>query len=169
MVGYNNIQIYKIVYRAILFTKFNNKGVDVMNAEKAVDGALSIAERASISLEILITGFVVVFAVLILLILLITLYGNIVSKAEKAISDKKAEKETAVKAEKAVKAPVQAVTPVSAPVPANGIPDEVIAVIAAAVDAMYGEGTVKVKSIKRVPQSRPVWSTAGIMENTRPF
>ena len=64
-----------------------------MNAEKAVDGALSIAERASISLEILITGFVVVFAVLILLILLITLYGNIVSKAEKAISDKKAEKE----------------------------------------------------------------------------
>ena len=167
--GYNNIQIYKMVHIAVLFTKFNNKGEDVMNAEKAVDEVLSFAERTSISLEILITGFVVVFAVLILLILLITLYGNIVTKAEKAMSDKKAEKEVTVKTEKAVLAPVQAATPVSAPVPANGIPDEVIAVIAAAVDAMYGEGTVKVKSIKRVPQSRPVWSTAGIMENTRPF
>ncbi len=140
-----------------------------MNAEKAVDEVLSFAERTSISLEILITGFVVVFAVLILLILLITLYGNIVSKAEKAISDKKAEKEATVKTDEVVQAPVQAATPVSAPVPSNGIPDEVIAVIAAAVDAMYGEGAVKVKSIKRVPQSRPVWSTAGIMENTRPF
>lgn len=167
--GYNNIQIYKMVHIAVLFTKFNNKGEDVMNAEKAVDEVLSFAERTSISLEILITGFVVVFAVLILLILLITLYGNIVSKAEKAMSDKKAEKEVTVKIEKVVLVPVQAVTPVSAPVPANGIPDEVIAVIAAAVDAMYGEGAVKVKSIKRVPQSRPVWSTAGIMENTRPF
>lgn len=136
-----------------------------MNADKA----LSMAERASVSLEILITGFVVVFAVLILLILLISVYGTIVYKAEKAIADKKAAKEEAKKSAEPVK--VADVAPVQAPAPVatNGIPDEVIAVIAAAVDAMYGQGTVKVKSIKRVPQSRPVWSTAGIMDNTRPF
>ncbi len=136
-----------------------------MNADKA----LSMAERTSISLEILITGFVVVFAVLILLILLITVYGTIVSKAEKAMADKKAAKEEAKKSAEAVK--VAEVPPVQTPAPVaeNGLTDEVIAVIAAAVDAMYGQGTVKVKSIKRVPQSRPVWSTAGIMDNTRPF
>ena len=136
-----------------------------MNADKA----LSMAERASVSLEILITGFVVVFAVLILLILLISVYGTIVYKAEKAIADKKAAKEETKKSAEPVK--VADVAPVQAPAPAttNGIPDEVIAVIAAAVDAMYGQGAVKVKSIKRVPQSRPVWSTAGIMDNTRPF
>ncbi len=140
-----------------------------MNAEKTVDDVLSMAEKTSVSLEILITGFVVVFAVLILLILLITVYGKIVSSAEKAVADRKANKETALKAEEVTEEPVQAVTPVPLAVPANGITDEVIAVIAAAVDAMYGEGTVKVKSIKKVPQSRPVWSTAGIMDNTRPF
>lgn len=140
-----------------------------MNAEKTVDDVLSMAERTSISLEILITGFVVVFAVLILLILLIMLYGNIVSKAEKAVTDRKAQKEAALKAEEDIEESVQAVTPVTTPVTSNGITDEVVAVIAAAVDAMYGEGAVKVKSIKRVPQSRPVWSTAGIMDNTRPF
>ncbi len=137
-----------------------------MNADKA----LSMAERTSISLEILITGFVVVFAVLILLILLISVYGAIVSKAEKSIADKKAAKEQA-KNSADTKIAVADVTPVQAvaPVATNGLTDEVIAVIAAAVDAMYGQGAVKVKSIKKVPQSRPVWSTAGIMDNTRPF
>lgn len=50
---------------------------------------MSIAEKSTISLEILITGFAVVFAVLLLLILLITVYGKIVSKAEKAVLDRK--------------------------------------------------------------------------------
>lgn len=130
---------------------------------------MSIAEKATISLEILITGFAVVFAVLLLLILLITVYGKIVSKAEKAMLDRKVQKETDLKAEEITEEPVQADTSTAIPVPSNGITDEVIVVIAAAVNAMYGEGTVKVKSIKKVPQSRPVWSTAGIMDNTRPF
>lgn len=130
---------------------------------------MSIAEKATISLEILITGFAVVFAVLLLLILLITVYGKIFSKAEKAMLDRKVQKETDLKAEEITEEPVQADTSTAIPVLSNGITDEVIVVIAAAVNAMYGEGTVKVKSIKKVPQSRPVWSTAGIMDNTRPF
>lgn len=140
-----------------------------MGAEKAVDEVLSLAEKTTISLEILITGFVVVFAVLILLILLIMAYGKIVSSAEKAVADKKAQKQADLKTEEPTEKSVQAVTPEVESVSENGVTDEVVAVIAAAVVAMYGEGTVKVKSIKRVPQSRPVWSTAGIMDNTRPF
>lgn len=140
-----------------------------MNAIKTVNAVLSTAEKTAVSLEILITGFVVVFAVLVLLILLITAYGKIVSGAEKAIADKKAQKETVKKAEEITEKPVQAIAPALVNEPANDIPEEIIAVISAAVYTMYGEGKVKVKSIKRVPQTRPVWSTAGIMDNTRPF
>lgn len=139
-----------------------------MGAEEA----LSMGEKVITSLTVLITGFVVVFAVLLLLIGLIKVYGWIVTKALEVAEKKKAEKEELLaKQENAVDVKeVQKVeTPVATPVADNGLTDEVVAVIAAAVDAMYGEGAVKVKSIKKVPQSRPVWGTAGIMDNTRPF
>lgn len=129
---------------------------------------LSMGERVITSLTVLITGFVVVFAVLLLLIGLVKLYGTIVSSAVASAEKRKAEKQAqTVKAEpekNVVEATVEA--EVNDDVVDDG---ELIAVIAAAVDAMYGKGAVKVKSIKRVPQSRPVWGTAGIMDNTRPF
>ena len=111
------------------------------------------------------------FAVLILLILLITVYGAIVSRAQKSSAEKKAKKEAELEAEKTAStasAQPVATPPAAVPAAADGMSDEVIAVIAAAVDAVYGKGA-KVKSIKKVPQSRPVWSTAGILDNTRPF
>ena len=128
---------------------------------------LSMAERVTTSLTILLTGFVVVFLVLILLIGLIKLYGIIVTKGLEYAEAKKAEKE-ATKAKTAEKIEEVTASDTSVTQSNNGIPEEVVAVIAA-VDAMYGQGAVKVKSIKKVPQSRPVWGTAGIMDNTRPF
>lgn len=135
---------------------------------------LSMAERVTTSLTILLTGFIVVFLVLILLIGLIKLYGTIVTKLLEVSEAKKAEKEQALsnstkETEDTTKLTPVASSQVSATQDNNGIPEEIIAVIAAAVDAMYGQGAVKVKSIKKVPQSRPVWGTAGIMDNTRPF
>lgn len=135
---------------------------------------LSMAERVTTSLTILLTGFIVVFLVLILLIGLIKLYGTIVTKLLEVSEAKKAEKEQALSnstkvTEYTTKSTPVASSQVSATQDNNGIPEEIIAVIAAAVDAMYGQGAVKVKSIKKVPQSRPVWGTAGIMDNTRPF
>ncbi|HHZ06088.1 MAG TPA: sodium pump decarboxylase [Clostridiales bacterium] len=124
----------------------------------------------TIAFTVLITGFTVVFAVLILLIFIIKIYGTIVFNAQQKSKQKKdaalAAKKAAEEQEKAQQAPKVQVdsTPVS-----EGISPQIIAVIAAAVDAMYGEGNVKVKTIKRLPQSRPVWSTAGLMDNTRPF
>ena len=128
-------------------------------------------ERVIISLTILITGFVVVFSVLLLLIGLIKLYGTIVSKALESAENKKKQQLAAVKTENtsSVKPEITETSGDVSQLNENGLNDELIAVIAAAVAAVYGEGTVRVKSIKRVPQSRPVWSTAGIFDNTRPF
>ena len=128
-------------------------------------------ERVIISLTILITGFVVVFSVLLLLIGLIKLYGTVVSKALESAENKKKQQLAAVKTENtsSVKPEITETSGDVSQLNENGLNDELIAVIAAAVAAVYGEGTVRVKSIKRVPQSRPVWSTAGILDNTRPF
>ena len=128
-------------------------------------------ERVIISLTILITGFVVVFSVLLLLIGLIKLYGTIVSKALESAENKKKQQLAAVKTENtsSVKPEITETSGDVSQLNENGLNDELIAVIAAAVAAVYGEGTVRVKSIKRVPQSRPVWSTAGMLDNTRPF
>lgn len=133
------------------------------------ENVLSIGEKVTTSLTILITGFVVVFAVLILLIGLIKIYGIIVTKALQSIEKKKATKKSVL--EKTSENIVAVDEPMEVPttIEDDSLNEEIIAVIAAAVDAMYGETTVKIRSIKRVPQSRPVWGTAGIMDNTRPF
>lgn len=125
-------------------------------------------DNFTLALTVLITGFVVVFAVLILLIFIIKLYGTIVYKAQEK---SKLKKEAALQAEKAEaeKAKAQAQPQQKAPAVSEGIPPQVVAAIAAAVDSLYGDGSCKIKSIKKLPQSRPVWSTAGLMDNTRPF
>ncbi|HNX15407.1 MAG TPA: hypothetical protein PK854_11125 [Oscillospiraceae bacterium] len=61
--------------------------------------------------------------------------------------------------------------PVSPIVSAAGEGDELIAVIAAAVYA-FGESTGKtlaIRSVRRIQDRRPVWASAGVYENTRPF
>lgn len=113
------------------------------------------------SLNILITGFVVVFAVLILLIGVIKLYSGIVYSAQQ-----KAEKKAKAKAEKnaqPAKAPVPA--PVSAQ-PSSTDPDlQTVAVITAAVQAYYGDSDVRVTGITPVSSTRSEWATAGVIGN----
>ena len=106
-------------------------------------------------------GLVVVFAALIVLVLIFWLFGKLVHREEKP----------AVPAQKAaVSAPV-APAAVPAPVPGlmrgDGISDEVVAVIAAAVAAMAPEG--KRYAIRRATRGRSAWAAAGIAENTQPF
>ena len=117
------------------------------------------------------TGLVVVFAVLILLTFIIWVYGKTVKKAQSGSENKKksASNET-VNISKNI---------------SNGSPtiissaintqqedmDEIIAVIAAAVASFGAENgkTYSIRKIRRVGTCRPIWGTAGIMENTRPF
>ena len=94
-------------------------------------GELTMAEKGISSAKVILTGFVVVFAVLLLLIIIIKIYSAI---------------ET------------------------DGIPEEVIAVISAAVATMYGgKDKVRIKSVKKSGSKRSAWANAGVLENTRPF
>lgn len=115
-----------------------------------------------LSLTILLTGLVVVFAVLIFLILIINIYGNIIYKVTQ-------------KRHKAKEEATLAAAPAPAPEPApieveEGIPGEVVAAISAAVYMTYGASTPAIRSVKRAAVNpRSLWGEAGRLENTRPF
>lgn len=129
---------------------------------------MELFDKLITSLTVLLTGFVVVFAVLLILIGIIKGYGIIVTKLENKVKERKAQKEKA-----SAKSVTAAVQPKPAPAPEiaeGGISDEIVAVIAAAVDAVYGSsGKARIKSIKKSDVSRSAWSKAGILDNTRPF
>lgn len=119
---------------------------------------------------LLLAGFVVVFVVLILLIIIVTLYGKIITtiqnkgkkKKEKKLTEKEEPSETVPK--------VNAVSETEEMEMGDGeIPGEIIAVIAAAVDAVYGTKPHKIKSVKKSRNVRSAWSRAGVLDNTRPF
>lgn len=124
----------------------------------------------------IIVGFTVVFIGLILLVTIFSIMGLIfksVSKSsakkeekKKAKTDKKSSEKKTVVAEK--KEEVSAPTPVVE----DGISDEVVAVIAAAIASMSdGETRYAVRSIKKTRNigGRPAWAMAGIRENTTSF
>ena len=114
---------------------------------------------------ITLTGILVVFLILAVLIFFFWLMGTIF----KTINKSKAAKVEKAKAE---------ITAAPAPAPVEAVEeeddddDEIIAVISAAI-ATYSELDGKqyaIKSIKRRDnKARSAWSLAGIGENTRPF
>lgn len=123
----------------------------------------NIDMNAEFVAAVVITGLVVVFIGLILLILFVSGLGKLFTIKKK---DKKSEKVV-------VKTPVQA-EPAAPAVPADGgIEGEVVAVIAAAVAAMSAESGKKlvIRGIRAAnnPQRRNVWAYAGLQDNTRPF
>lgn len=122
---------------------------------------LSLAEKGIASAKVVLTGFVVVFAMLILLIFIIKIYGAIIQKAQNA-GKKSKEKKAETVAE--TPAPV-------APAQTDGVSDEVVAVISAAVATMYGSSEkARIKSIKKSSDGgRSAWAKAGVLDNTRPF
>lgn len=118
--------------------------------------------------SVVITGVVVVFIGLILLIFFVFLYGRIFE----AINNKKSEKSKKILENKVSVASNQNNNQ-SEPIPIieNGIDEEVIAVITSAIMAMSAKSGKKLalKSVKHAKPIRPVWANAGIAENTRPF
>lgn len=110
-----------------------------------------------------ITGMLIVFAALILLIFIIWVFGKFVSGMGK--KEKKAENPAPAKAVSAA--------PVVLPAVKTQSNDDIIAVIAAAV-AVYGESEGKkyaVRSVRRTANvgGRSAWASAGIAENVRSF
>ena len=119
--------------------------------------------------SVVITGICVVFIGLVLLILLVSIYGKIFDAINKKAARKAEEAKKAAEAEKAAAKPEP--VKVAAPVVEDGIEEETVAVIMAAISAMSSaEGKKLVlKSVKTAKPQRPAWSTAGIIDNTRPF
>ena len=119
--------------------------------------------------SVVITGIVVVFIGLVLLILLVSIYGKIFDVINSRAARKAEEAKKAAEAAKAVAKP-EPIT-AAAPVVEDGIEEETVAVIMAAISAMSSaEGKKLVlKSVKTAKPQRPAWSTAGIIDNTRPF
>ncbi len=105
---------------------------------------------------VMLIGMVVVFAVLLLLTWIFLAFGKLVGGSK----------------ETDVIAPLPIPQAAPAPIIADGVPEEVVAVIAAAVAAMSADGVQY--SLRRIrpackPGARSAWATAGIAENTRSF
>lgn len=126
------------------------------------------------AITVLLTGFTVVFAVLLLLIAVVKIYGTIVYNAQNKAKAKKVSQPSQTPKSNVQKSTVIPTASGAAAVPAQGaVSEEIIAVIAAAVDSIYSGSGIKttIKSIKRSDAQNPRsgWGMAGRMDNTRPF
>lgn len=118
----------------------------------------------TLSITILLTGFAVVFSVLLILIGIIKLYGTIVYNIQNKKTDKKASRNADLpKVERESEPEIEAL--VEEPVADD---DELIAVISAAVYSMYSSN-VQIKSIRKVSSRGSAWRNAGLADNVRPF
>lgn len=109
-----------------------------------------------------ITGIVLVFLILVLLMAIITLEGKIFDSMN---AKKKAAKEAAKAPAAKPAAPVQQAAAAPAPQVEAGIPGDVVAAIMAAIHAM-GNGKYTLKAVRR---SKNGWGKAGVNDTTAPF
>lgn len=109
-----------------------------------------------------ITGIVLVFLILVLLMAIITLEGKIFDSMN---AKKKATKEAAKAPAAKPAAPVQQAAAAPAPQVEAGIPGDVVAAIMAAIHAM-GNGKYTLKAVRR---SKNGWGNAGVNDTTAPF
>lgn len=113
---------------------------------------------------VILSGLIIVFVILIILILCVMATGKIVVRAGQKASFAKSP------AEPESSAPV--LRP-AASLNAVGIEEETVAAISAAVysymDITSPGVSYAIKSISRATGKRPVWGFAGMQQNTRPF
>lgn len=137
------------------------RGIEMSPNLSVLSGVLEMnAENVA---AVVITGLVVVFIGLILLIAFVSLLGFIFSKKNKPKKVKSVSEPVIEKVESSVTVPT--------PVVEDGIGDEVVAVIAAAIAAMSAKSGKKLalRSVKSAKPQRNAWATVGLQDNTRPF
>lgn len=141
------------------------------------DGAIHTSDKnlgGNTIAAVVFTGLAVVFIALVILIFLVWLYGKIFA----AVNNKAKQKADAEKAalEKVNKPAAPKSAPAAAaPAPVtDGVEEETVAVIMAAISA-YGAQTGKKLAVRSIKpsgggaQRRNAWSAAGLAEATRPF
>ena len=113
-----------------------------------------------------ITGIVLVFAILVLLMAIITLEGKIFDamNGKKAAAAAKAAPKAAAKPAAPAAKPAAAQAP-AAPQVEQGIPADVVAAIMAAIYSM-GNGKYVLKAVRR---GKNGWGKAGVNDTTAPF
>lgn len=112
--------------------------------------------------NVTLSGMVIVFLGLILLVLVISLFSKLFGRNKAAQPVAPSQPAPAAKA----------IAPAAASQQSAVDDDALIAVIAAAVDAMYSGSGKKavIRSVRPAAGSgRPIWAQAGILENTRAF
>lgn len=117
----------------------------------------------NMGISVTITGLVVVFGMLLLLVFVLFAFGLVFDKTPKKAKPVKEEKKPEPKA-------VPMVSP--SKTESDTQSDEIIAVIAAAVASMYEGSDVKPvirRIVKNERRARPAWTSAGVFENTRSF
>ena len=127
---------------------------------------LNITDNMStseIAASVTICGLVIVFFMLVLLVFVIWLFGFVMSLGKQKKTDINKPK-TVVKEKKGTAVVSENVS--------DEVSAEVVAVISAAVAAIY-DGSCKRPVIRSISPSakpqRPVWSAAGIVQNTQSF
>ena len=123
-------------------------------------------DNLTLSITILLTGFAVVFAVLLILIGIIKGYGSIIYGIQNRSKEKKASRNADLPKVERDTEPEPAALIEAAP---GTDDDELIAVISAAVYAMYSSSNVRIKSIRKAPARSNAWRSAGLSDNVRPF
>ena len=125
-------------------------------------------ENFTLSITILLTGFAVVFSVLLILIGIIKLYGTVIYNIQTKKQVQKASRNAELpKAERDTEPDTEPAAIVEAdPEVDDG---ELIAVISAAVYAYYSSENVRIKSIRKAPARGSAWRNAGLSDNVRPF
>ena len=161
------------IIRLYINHSFGGYAMYLVSLTKAasIAGELTLVERWIASAKVILTGFVVVFSMLLLLIGIIKLYSFIVMEVQDKTSVQKQKKDKVTQPKDSLnKSQVKPVPVLSDPSTAeDGLSEEIVAVIAAAVASTYGgKGRVKIKSIKK-SGGRSAWANAGVLENTRPF
>lgn len=132
---------------------------------------LSLADKGITSAKVVLTGFIIVFLMLILLIFIIKIYSSIVTAVQNAGT--KSKKKNVKQDQTITKTEVTAAPVIASETQTleDGVSDEVVAVISAAVAAMYDSPSkARIKSIKKSSNGgRSAWANAGVLDNTRPF
>ena len=123
-----------------------------------------------VAVNVTFTGIAIVFSMLVLLVLILTVFGLIMTAISNGAA-RRAEKRN--KAALAKMAEDTYVVPENAPVVEDVSSNEleIVAAISAAIATMYS-GTGKkpvIKSIKKSGGRRSAWASAGIADNTRAF
>ncbi len=115
---------------------------------------------------VIFTGTVIVFVALFILIGLCYLTGAFFKSLDRSNQARESQK-----TDEPVATPVKTQVQATLPTVEEGIEEETVAAIMAAIAvAMGGEAkNYAVKSIRRSNGGRPVWAQAGLADNTRPF